>query len=137
MCGPSRHCLYSADFCYVLVAVLNDTPRMRLFGHCPADPRCMGGACRLEAVASHRTDRAHRRTLTLHPYDLIARPVQISSHAFTMLERAYMDLTRRYPQLVVSGDFSKLVACWTQVRQPRHIRWLTQFCHWVCHTVSA
>jgi len=41
--------------------------------------------------------------------------LQVPQHELTTSERAYIDMGRRYPQLVVSTDFTKLVACWTQV----------------------
>ena len=50
-------------------------------------------------------------TFTIH-----TRFLQVPQHELTTLDRAYIDMGRRYPQLVVSTDFTKLVACWAQVQ---------------------
>lgn len=41
---------------------------------------------------------------------------QVGSQPYVAPVREYTDLARRYPHLIISPDFTRMVSCWTSVR---------------------
>lgn len=42
------------------------------------------------------------------------RKAKVPPHVYTLYERSYLDIKRRYPRLYISQDFSKIVCHWTR-----------------------